>query len=474
MGIFQRFQSLRLGMRLGLVCAAAELLFLGVVLGSILIVSNAQIERYNQQRAGEIRHLLSTMFADALVRKDSAEILDVATRLTDGNSDLVMLEVRNISGAVLAQRGMPLVSAGMVVDTAIEIGGQSYGQVRFVLSDQAMKQERLFLLAWIGLLGGLAILLSMGLFLIIGHVMTARLRELSQCAKQIAAGDYQLSLPATGTDEVGHLRDAFAAMIHSLKERIDELTQAKSAAEAANNAKTMFLANMSHELRTPLSAVIGMAGIAAKRAVDDKQRDQLDKVIHAGRHLNNIVTDVLDISRLDRGALRLDCAPFTLETLVCTLHGLFDTEAEKKHLEFLIRIDPEIAGLGLMGDVGHIARALSNLVGNAIKFTWAGSVSVSIECVEDAETRAKLRFEVSDTGIGIESEDMERVFHNFEQADGSMTRQYGGVGLGLPISRGLVNLMGGTLRVASSPEQGSRFWFEISLDKAVSLREINR
>jgi signal transduction histidine kinase len=101
-------------------------------------------------------------------------------------------------------------------------------------------------------------------------------------------------------------------------------------------------------------------------------------------------------------------------------------------------------------------------------------VSVSIECVEDAETHAKLRFEVSDTGIGIESEDMERVFHNFEQADGSMTRQYGGVGLGLPISRGLVNLMGGTLRVARSPEQGSRFWFEISLDKAVSFREINR
>lgn len=463
--------SLKLGMKLALACAAIELLLLLVVIGSLAQMSKNQLERYNLQREAETRHLLSSAFADPLVRKDAAEVIDVANRLIEGGSDLVMLEVVNLSGTTIVKRAKQSEVGDRLVEADIEIGGYAYGRVRYALSNSLMKQERVVLLTWITGIGIFAILFSIVVFILIGHLLTTRLRELAACADRITTGDSFVCLPDASEDEVGRLSEAFATMTRTLKQRFDELTEAKAAAEAASRAKSTFLANMSHEFRTPLNAIIGLSDLATRRSVDEKQKQQLEKVTQAGRHLNAIVTDVLEVSRIEDGTLPVAREEFKLESVVATLHAIFDVDAEKKDLAFSVEIDPQLAQHALIGDAAHISRVLTNLVSNAVKFTSAGTVSVNIFVQDETVGQIHLGFEVRDTGIGISQEHLQRIFDTFEQADGSMTRQYGGAGLGLPISLGLVKLIKGTFDVESQVGEGSVFKFELSLDKVVKTAD---
>ncbi len=241
-----------------------------------------------------------------------------------------------------------------------------------------------------------------------------------------------------------------------------KLAEAKAAAEAASRAKSTFLANMSHEIRTPMNAIIGLTHLLRRGRVDEKQRDQLDKISDAARHLLNIINDILDISKIEAGKLKIDITDFALDPVLAGIATLVDEKITAKGLVLVRDIDPALAG-ALRGDPLRLGQILLNFVSNAIKFTEQGTIHLRARVQQTDAATLLVRFEVQDTGIGIAPEDQVRLFQAFEQADGSTTRRYGGTGLGLAISRRLVALMGGEIGVESLAGAGSTFWFTLPL-----------
>jgi PAS domain S-box-containing protein len=244
-----------------------------------------------------------------------------------------------------------------------------------------------------------------------------------------------------------------------IQERTADLSNAKQAADAANEAKTVFLRNMSHELRTPLNGILGMTALARSLATDAKQIEHLDKATHASRHLLDIINDVLDISKIEADRLNLEELDFSLGEVFDCLRDLTQDAARQKGIELVLELPKSLEAVSLCGDLVHLRQILLNLTGNAVKFTAHGAVRVAVSVVTESNADILLRFEVVDTGIGIAVEDQSRLFMAFEQADGSMTRKFGGTGLGLTISKKLANLMGGEVGINSRLGEGSAFWF---------------
>ena len=255
-----------------------------------------------------------------------------------------------------------------------------------------------------------------------------------------------------------HLEDLVA-------ERTVALSIAKEAAETASRAKTTFLANMSHELRTPMNAIMGMTSLALRRAADPQLVDKLNKIDHASHHLLSVINDILDISKIEAERMTLERVSFKFSTVLESLMSMVGHRAAEKGLTLLVDLPPEIARQSFLGDPLRLGQILLNLSGNAVKFTAYGTITVRIVKLEETHADALLRCEVLDTGIGIRPEDQRHLFTAFEQADGSMTRKYGGTGLGLVISRRLAKLMGGDIALSSTLGQGSTFWLTVRLDK---------
>lgn len=244
-----------------------------------------------------------------------------------------------------------------------------------------------------------------------------------------------------------------------------EARAAKAEADRANQAKGTFLASMSHEIRTPMNAIIGLSQLALNKEVPDQVRDYLEKINTSSESLLGILNDILDFSKIEAGMLSIEYAPFDLNAVLDNLENLFSARAEEKHLDLNIEVPPDIR-VNLIGDSLRIAQVLCNLVGNAIKFTAEGRVAVQLALLESQPTQVKIRFSVTDSGIGISEEDQLKLFKPFSQVDTSITRRFGGTGLGLAISHKLVQLMGSEFKVQSELGQGTTFSFDLVLGVA--------
>lgn len=308
------------------------------------------------------------------------------------------------------------------------------------------------------------------LFVIVGFLFLSGLisvwiskpiNEAAHFARQIQAGDFSIQLPIHNNDEIGDLLGALNAMAQGIQEREKELLQAQQSAEQSLRAKSNFLANISHEIRTPLNAIVGFAELlqsetSTKSHYSETHKNFLGNIMTSGRVLLSLINDILDLSKIEADRLESKNETVNLRKIILEIKDIFLVMQEKKQVSLIIDICPDLPDYMVLDGI-HIRQILLNLVGNAVKFTEQGSVTISVRAEVISDSCIDLTIDIEDTGIGIPVDQLENIFLAFRQQSGQSSRRYGGTGLGLTITKKLAALMGGEIRVQSAVDVGSCF-----------------
>jgi two-component system, sensor histidine kinase and response regulator len=346
------------------------------------------------------------------------------------------------------------------------------GYVQFGITLERLHQRILDFLASTVLFTSIIVLMGVAITVMVTRRIASPIMELALVTQDIAEGNLEHQIDIHTRDEINDLASAFSIMLGRLRDyrdqveeyqrvleqKIEERTLLAEQATESSRAKSQFLANMSHEIRTPMNGILGMIQVLLTTDLTAKQRGYAETALRSGEGLLRVLNDILDYSKIEAGKLELESIDFDLGETVEEATQLLAESAHRKGLELICQIQDDVPRL-LIGDPGRLWQILTNLIGNAVKFTDRGQVSVSVSCMGTAGEYVLLCFEVSDTGIGIGPEVQSDIFDDFAQADGSTTRKYGGTGLGLAICRKLCEMMRGEIRVDSEPGKGSTFRF---------------
>ncbi len=450
-----------------LVVGSATLLM--AVAGATVLMLHAQ--RLEQQQTQTLANTLALALLTPMLERDFAQMSDLLAA-TQAHEAIGFVQVHQDDIHMLAEFGQPRLDwlAPAQVQAPIALGGLKLGRLTLQMRTTTLEDSAPYVLVALLLALLLSLFCSHAVFRYFVRLHIERARQLRLAIEAFGHGQAGVRANLAGTDELAQFAAAFDRAAHEVELHKAALTQAKFEAEAANRAKSQFLANMSHEIRTPMNAVLGLTQLVRDHNLPERPRQMLDMVLRSGRSLLSLLNDILDFSKIDAGRLELEQIPFSIELVLRDVSDLFSSRLAEKNLELLIDLEPSLPAQTL-GDPLRLRQVLVNLVGNAIKFTERGVVVVRVRASgpqQPPDGRFIVRFEVSDTGIGMSEQVAAQLFQPFMQADSSVTRRFGGTGLGLAISQRLVQLMGGSIGVRSTLGSGSTFGFELPLARAAA------
>lgn len=421
--------------------------------------------------------------ADPIWTVDTNNIKNAASTFVKDDNQIIAVRVLDEYGDILVESRDRSMNAGAFKDLlkvknrfldtgAIKRNNEKIGTVEFIYSTQKFNDELSWLIIKLGI-SFLVVGLSFGALILwrMKKTITEPVNRIVETSKKIAEGNYQFQVPEENVIEFQLISEASSAAVRAINERDLELKRQIAKAEQATKAKSNFVSTMSHEIRTPLNAIIGLTELTLDSDLSGEQRDNLETAKLSADSLLSIINDILDFSKIEAGKLELEKVDFNLVDVLEDCEKILALSAKKKHLSFKFYFRPEL-NYFFKGDPFRLKQILLNIINNAIKFTSdSGEVNVHLTVVDKMAGSALVRFEIQDTGIGIDKTKRDNLFEAFSQEDQSTTRKFGGTGLGLSISKKLIDLMGGTIGVESEVDVGSTFWFQLRL--ATGERKIN-
>lgn len=430
----------------------------------------------------------------------NTDVLDALLQATLKTPHVRFLEVRDRNGKILvyveqtpdtghassqveifqAPIQRPNIALGQTLHDGDVDSAHALGSVVVGMSNDAFNTRQQEILFKAALLAFLALALTFFLARRLARHLSQPLSEMGKAVSAIQAGNYQTTLPEIGEGElqalarhINNLAQGLASASAEQQRAMAQLIQAREQSELANRAKSDFLAMMSHELRTPMNGVLGMLQLLETTEMTQEQVEYAALATESTEHLLKVINDILDFSRIERGALELERIPFSLLDLLHNSIQVFQHSAQQRGLQLKLEVQNGLDQLQVQGDPTRIRQILVNLIGNAIKFTESGTIRVHSTWQALDDQVLWFSCAVHDSGFGIAPERLEHMFDAFQQADTSISRRYGGTGLGLPIARTLAERMGGTLRAASQEGQGSIFTLEIPLPFSQQTVEVD-